>query len=100
MEKVKFASITRTIDPRTRLRYLDAIDEDGQHWTAEMSHKEEPWLIFTENWKLSKQQPCKEVQSETTRKALALYLEAMSDADNKVLIVNDAKRTQKEIILD
>ncbi|QNI89388.1 hypothetical protein [Synechococcus sp. ROS8604] len=40
-----------------------------------------------------------EFQSETVRKALALYLEAMSDADNKVLIVNDLKKTKKEIIL-
>ena len=39
-----------------------------------------------------------EFQSETVRKALALYLEAMSDADNKVLIVNDSKKTEKEII--
>lgn len=47
--------------------------------------------------KLSSQN--QEFQSETVRKALALYLEAMSDADNKVLIVNDLKKTEKEIIL-
>lgn len=40
-----------------------------------------------------------EFQSETVRKALALYLEAMSDVDNKVLIVNDSKKTEKEIVL-
>jgi len=40
-----------------------------------------------------------EFQSETVRKALALYLEAMSDVDNKVLIVNKSKKTEKEIIL-
>jgi hypothetical protein len=57
MKKVKFVSITRTIDPRTRLHYLDAIDEDGQHWMAEMSHKEKQWQIFTESWKLDRQQP-------------------------------------------
>ncbi len=39
----------------------------------------------------------KEVQSETVRKALAFYLEAMSDADNKVLIVNDVKKTEREV---
>ncbi len=47
--------------------------------------------------KLSSQN--QEFQSETVRKALALYLEAMSDADNKVLIVNDLKKTEKEIVL-
>jgi hypothetical protein len=57
MKKVKFVSITRAIDPRTRLHYLDAIDEDGQHWMAEMSHKEKQWQIFTESWKLDRQQP-------------------------------------------
>lgn len=41
----------------------------------------------------------KEFQSETVRKALALYLEAMSDVNNKVLIVNDSKKTEKEIVL-
>ena len=41
MNKVKFVYVTRTIDPKTRIHYLDAIDENGQHWMAEMSHKEE-----------------------------------------------------------
>jgi hypothetical protein len=49
--KVKFVYVTRTIDPKTRIHYLDAIDENGQHWMAEMSHKEEPWLCFTDVWK-------------------------------------------------
>ena len=39
----------------------------------------------------------KEVQSETIRKALAFYLEAMSDADNKILIVNNTKKTEREV---
>ena len=99
MEKVKFVSITRTIDPKTRIHYLDAIDEDGRHWMAEMSHKVEQWQVFTEEWRLGPQQPCEESQSETIRRALALYTEAMSDVDNKVLIVNDKKRTKKTIIL-
>lgn len=55
--KVKFVYVTRTIDPKTRIHYLDAIDENGQHWMAEMSHKEEPWLCFTDNWKKDLQVP-------------------------------------------
>ena len=49
-EKVKFKQVTRTIDPKTRIHYLDAIDENGQHWMAEMSHQEEKWLVFTRLW--------------------------------------------------
>lgn len=56
-EHVKFVHITRTIDPKTRIHYLDAIDEQGQHWMAEMSHKEENWLVFTETWRTDAQQP-------------------------------------------
>lgn len=56
-EHVKFVQVTRTIDPKTRIHYLDAIDTEGKHWTAEMTHKEEPWLCFTEVWRLDPQQP-------------------------------------------
>jgi len=44
-ERVKFTYITRTVDPKSHIHYLDAIDENGQHWTAEMSHKLEPWIV-------------------------------------------------------
>jgi len=57
MSKVKFVSITRTIDPKTRIHYLDAIDENGIHWMAQMTHKEEPWLCYSETWKEDPQQP-------------------------------------------
>jgi hypothetical protein len=57
MSKVKFVSITRTIDPKTRIHYLDAIDENGQHWMAQMTHKEEPWLCYNETWYEDPQQP-------------------------------------------
>jgi glucose-6-phosphate isomerase len=57
MNKVKFTYITRTIDPKTRIHYLDAIDENGQHWTAEMSHQVEKWLCFTDVWKKDVQVP-------------------------------------------
>ena len=56
-KRVKFTHITRTICPRTGIHYLDAIDENGQHWVAQMSHGIEPWLIYTETWKKDPQQP-------------------------------------------
>lgn len=57
IEKVKFVSVTRTIDPKTRIHYLDAIDENGKHWMAEMSHQEERWLVFTRVWHRDEQLP-------------------------------------------
>ena len=57
VERVKFVSVTRTIDPKTRIHYLDAIDENGQHWMAEMSHKVEQWLVFTRVWHKDAQVP-------------------------------------------
>ena len=57
LEKVKFVSVTRTIDPKTRIHYLDAIDENGQHWMAEMSHQVEDWLVFTRVWHKDAQVP-------------------------------------------
>ena len=56
-KQVKFVSVTRTIDPKTRIHYLDAIDENGQHWMAEMSHQVEKWLVFTGVWKKSSRSP-------------------------------------------
>ena len=57
MEKVKFTTITRTICPKTGVHYLDAIDTNNQHWMAEMSHQQEPWLIFTRVWHKDAQVP-------------------------------------------
>ena len=57
MEKVKFVYVTRTIGPRSGIHYLDAIDENGQHWMAQMSHGVEPWLCFTDVWKKDTQVP-------------------------------------------
>ena len=51
--------------------------------------------IFQALLSLARQSP--EFQSETVRKALALYLKAMSDPNNRVLIVNDVNRTTQEI---
>jgi hypothetical protein len=56
-QPVKFVSITRTIDPKTRIHYMDAIDEEGNHWMAQMSHNVEEWLCYTRFWKKDHQQP-------------------------------------------
>ena len=59
MAVVKFVQISRTIDPKTRIHYLDAIDEGGRHWVAQMSHTIETWIVYTEPWRLAPQQPLK-----------------------------------------
>jgi hypothetical protein len=56
-EKVVFLSISRVIDPKTGIHYLDAIDEDGIHWMAQMDHKTEPHLCFIREWRKDPQQP-------------------------------------------
>jgi hypothetical protein len=48
---VRFTQINRTICPKSQIHYLDAIDPDGQHWTAEMSPHVEDWLVYTRPWK-------------------------------------------------
>jgi len=59
MEKVKFTYITRTICPFTGMHFLDAITDDGEHYVAEMSPREEKWLVFVSSWKKSGQVPYK-----------------------------------------
>jgi hypothetical protein len=56
-ERLKFTQVSRVIDPKTRIHYLDAIDENGQHWMAQMEHKTEKWLCFSEVWYKDAQQP-------------------------------------------
>ena len=56
-ERVKFTHITRTICPTTKIHYLDAISEDGIHYSAEMSPGIEKWLVFTKQWSANRQQP-------------------------------------------
>jgi hypothetical protein len=50
IKPAKLVHITRIIDPRTGTHYLDAIDDQGRHWTAEMSHQQEPWIVYTKAW--------------------------------------------------
>ncbi|MFZ9327477.1 MAG: hypothetical protein ACO24H_08495 [Polynucleobacter sp.] len=56
-QTVKFVSVARTIDPRTGVHYLDAIDENGMHWMASMEDKTENWLYYHELWYQDPQQP-------------------------------------------
>ncbi len=57
MRPVKFIQITRTIDPKTRIHYLDAIDEDGVHWEAQQETGVERWITYKQIWKKDPQQP-------------------------------------------
>jgi hypothetical protein len=56
-ERVKFKSITRVIDSKTRIHYLDAVDENGYHWSAQMQTGVESWITYKEIWKKDPQQP-------------------------------------------
>jgi len=55
--KIKFKTIARVIDPKTGIHYLDALDEDGIHWMAEMEHNTERWLCYDRVWYKDPQQP-------------------------------------------
>ena len=57
MEKVKFVTITRTIDDRSGIHYLDAVDVNGMHWSAQMDSRQEKWLVYTKLWTRDPQQP-------------------------------------------
>ena len=57
VEKVKFVTVTRVIDDRNGIHYLDAIDENGYHWTAEMDNKQEKWLVYSKLWTRDPQHP-------------------------------------------
>ena len=55
--KVKFTQVSRVIDPKTRIHYLDAIDENGIHWMAQMETDVERWITYKEIWYQDPQQP-------------------------------------------
>lgn len=57
IERVKFTYITRTICPTTKIHFLDAIDTQGIHWSAEMSPHIESWLVWSKQWSADRQQP-------------------------------------------
>ena len=56
-ERVKFTHITRTICPQTGVHYLNAVDENGQHWMAEMETGVEKWITWKETWRKNPQMP-------------------------------------------
>jgi hypothetical protein len=56
-ERLKFTQVSRVICPKTRIHYLDAVDENGQHWYAEQETTVEPWITYKVIWKKDPQQP-------------------------------------------
>ena len=56
-ERVKFTQVSRVICPKTRIHYLDAIDENGIHWMAQMETDVERWITYKEIWYQDPQQP-------------------------------------------
>ena len=60
VEKIKFVSVTRVIDPKSGIHYLDAVDTDGRHWMAQMVHNiksDEPYLLYKKVWYKDPQMP-------------------------------------------
>ena len=70
---VKFVSITRTIDPKTGIHYMDALDENGIHWLATMEHQKEPWLCYDKVWYQDPQQPKNYVKAEPYKNVSAYW---------------------------
>jgi hypothetical protein len=56
-EHTKFVFITRTINQKTGIHYLDAVDENGIHWMAQMETDVEKWITYKEIWYQDPQQP-------------------------------------------
>ena len=57
MKKVKFVSVTRVIDQKSGVHFLDAVDSEGFHWMAEMRTDVEQWITYSRVWKRDPQQP-------------------------------------------
>ena len=56
-DKLKFTQVSRVIDPKTGVHYLDAVDENGIHWVAQQEIGVERWITYKEVWKKDPQQP-------------------------------------------
>jgi hypothetical protein len=56
-DKLKFTQVSRVIDPKTGVHYLDAVDENGIHWVAQQEIGVERWITYKEVWKRDPQQP-------------------------------------------
>ena len=59
MTNLKFTQVSRVICPKSGIHYLDAVSDEGLHYTAEMSSNIEKWLVFTKPWGVDRQQPHK-----------------------------------------
>ena len=59
MSNLRFTQVSRVICPKTGIHYLDAIDEYGNHWTAEMRTDVEQWITYSKMWHEDRQQPVK-----------------------------------------
>jgi hypothetical protein len=60
VEKVKFVTVTRVIDPKSGIHYLDSVDSEGFHWMAQMVHNinsDEPYLLYKKVWYKDPQMP-------------------------------------------
>mgnify|MGYP007100130832 CR=1 FL=1 len=57
MKPVKFVQITRTICPKSGIHFLDAISDEGEHYTAQMETGVEKWITWKEMWKKDNSQP-------------------------------------------
>jgi hypothetical protein len=55
--KVKFTQVSRVICPKSGIHFLDAVDTEGLHWTAQMETGVERWITYKEVWKKDPQQP-------------------------------------------
>ena len=58
-ERLKITQISRVICPKTGIHYLDAVDEYGNHWTAQQETGVEEWITYKQLWKQNHQQPVK-----------------------------------------
>ena len=56
-ERVKFTQVSRVICPKSGIHFLDAVDTEGLHWTAQMETGVERWITYKEVWKRDPQQP-------------------------------------------
>ena len=59
MSNLRFTQVSRVICPKSGTHYLDAIDEYGNHWTAEMRTGVEQWITYSKMWHEDRQQPVK-----------------------------------------
>ena len=59
MTNLKFTQVSRVICPKSGIHYVDATDEYGNHWMAEMQHNTELDLCYDRVWYQDPQQPVK-----------------------------------------